>query len=262
VNPAPYSQVTLTPIGVVRSPFGERREAPRQPVLAADTRGTIELFADRNLEQALSDIDSWSHLWVLFWFHLNTGWRPMVRPPRGDCRRGVLATRSPHRPNPVGLSVVKLERRVGLELQVSSLDILDGTPVLDIKPYVAYTDAVPTATGGWPEVGPTREHSVAFDARAEHQLAFLGAVGSDLKHTLLSALVLGPHQPKYRRIRKTSAGFVIAVKEWRALFSVEETQLTVLEIRSGYRPEVLSSQTDPSLDLHRALMQFSAQLTT
>src|SRR5690606_2334958 len=138
-----------TPIGVVRSPFVQRQDAPRQSAVAPDVRGQIELFSGHGYENALSDIEQWSHLWVLFWFHLNQGWRPMVRPPRGDRRRGVFATRSPHRPNPLGLSVVKLEGRKGLLLEVSGLDILDGSPVFDLKPYVAYTDALSGAAQGW-----------------------------------------------------------------------------------------------------------------
>jgi tRNA (adenine37-N6)-methyltransferase len=249
----PYSQLTLTPIGVVHSPFGERREAPRQPVLAAETRGSIELFPNRKLEQALNDLDTWSHIWVVFWFHLNAGWRPMVRPPRGQRRRGVFATRSPHRPNPLGLSVVKLERRVGLTLEVSALDILDGTPVLDLKPYVAYTDALPNATGGWLDTSPSAEHVVTFSPRADSQLRFLGVAGDELRDTLQQTLILGSEQPKYRRIRRLGTGFQIAVKDWRAEFTVEAGVVRVLGVRSGYRPEVLAANSDPALEIHRAL---------
>src|SRR5262245_42053141 len=137
-----YRALTLTPIGVVHSPFVERRQAPRQSAAARAVRGTIELFPGKGFEHELSDIESWSHVWVIFWFHLNEGWKPKVLPPRSRRRRGVFATRSPHRPNPIGLSVVKLEAVSGLTLEVSALDILDGTPVLDLKPYIPYADAI------------------------------------------------------------------------------------------------------------------------
>src|SRR6266851_5725324 len=130
------SEMVVRPIGFLRSPFGERVNAPRQPYAAKGVRGTIELLADRNFEHALSDLEAWDHIWVIFWFHLNESWRPKVLPPRSNKRRGVFSTRSAHRPNPIGLSVVELESIEGLTLHVRNLDILDGTPVLDIKPYV------------------------------------------------------------------------------------------------------------------------------
>src|SRR4029453_6688659 len=108
--------------GVVRSPFVERRQAPRQSAAAREVRGTIELFPGLGFEHALADIERWSHLWVIFWFHLNEGWKPKVLPPRSQRRRGLFATRSPHRPNPLGLSAVKLEGVSGLTLEVSALD--------------------------------------------------------------------------------------------------------------------------------------------
>src|SRR5215510_10989946 len=123
--PEAYRSLTLQPIGVVHSPFVERRQAPRQSAAAQDVRGTIELLPGHGFEHALADIERWSHLWVIFWFHLNEGWKPKVLPPRSQRRRGLFATRSPHRPNPLGLSVVKLERVLGLTLEVSALDILD-----------------------------------------------------------------------------------------------------------------------------------------
>ena len=142
--PFPQS-LTLTPIGVVHSPFSERMRAPRQPRAALGVEGTIELYSASGIEHALEDIDSFRYIWVLFWFHKNHGFRPKVLPPRSHVRRGVFATRSPYRPNPIGLSVVELVAVEARTLRVKNLDILDGTPVLDLKPYVPYTDAIPDA---------------------------------------------------------------------------------------------------------------------
>ncbi|HKI60273.1 MAG TPA: tRNA (N6-threonylcarbamoyladenosine(37)-N6)-methyltransferase TrmO, partial [Mariprofundaceae bacterium] len=90
------------------------------------------------------------HIWVIYWMHLNQGWNPLVIPPRGPkTKRGVLATRAPHRPNSIGLSVVRLLKVEGRELTIAAHDMLDGTPVLDIKPYLPYADALPEATHGW-----------------------------------------------------------------------------------------------------------------
>ena len=142
--------IEMQPIGVVYSPFKERFAAPRQPDLHAPATATIELHRGSNFEQALSDLDSFSHIWVIYWMHLNQGWNPTVMPPRGSkVRRGLFSTRAPHRPNSIGLSVVKLNRVHKRTLYIEGLDMLDGTPVLDIKPYLPYADAVPDASHGW-----------------------------------------------------------------------------------------------------------------
>ena len=105
------ASLTLDPIGHVRTALGSKVEAARQPRAAEGIRGTIELLPGRNFEHALEDLDGWEYIWVVFWFHLNRGWRPKVLPPRSvSGRKGVFSTRSPHRPNPIGLSVVRLER--------------------------------------------------------------------------------------------------------------------------------------------------------
>ena len=144
-------QINMQPIGVVHSPYKERFATPRQP---GDNRcieqAQIELYAGSNFDQALQDLNSFSHIWVIYWMHLNQGWNPTVKPPRGsDVRRGVFATRAPHRPNPIGLSLVKLISIKKRNITIEGLDMLDGTPVLDIKPYLAYAEAIPDASHGW-----------------------------------------------------------------------------------------------------------------
>jgi len=142
--------IQMNPIGIVHSPFKERFAAPRQADLNSPQKGRIELYAGFNFEQALSDLNSFSHIWVLYWMHLNQGWNPTVMPPRGsDVRRGLFSTRAPHRPNSIGLSAVKLIEIKKRSLYIEGLDMLDGTPVLDIKPYLPYADSVATASHGW-----------------------------------------------------------------------------------------------------------------
>ena len=103
-----------------------------------------------NFDQALADLEGFSHIWVIYWMHLNQGWNPTVVPPRGPkTRRGLFATRAPHRPNSIGLSAVRLKKIEGRTLYVEGHDMLDATPVLDIKPYIPFTDAHPDATSGW-----------------------------------------------------------------------------------------------------------------
>ena len=126
--------LTVRPIGFAHSSYADRHSAPRQPAAARDVRGEIRLLPSAQFEHALADLESFSHLWVIFWFHLNSHFRPKVAPPRSEQKRGLFATRSPYRPNPLGLSLVKLERVEGHTLYVCDMDLVDGTPVLDIKP--------------------------------------------------------------------------------------------------------------------------------
>ena len=141
-------------IAHVRSPYRTRIDAPHQPTVVAGTEtgaaaeARIE-FVPGFPDDALRDLDGFARIWLLFVFDRSEGWTPLVRPARGGGRRGVLATRSPHRPNPIGLSAVEL---LGVEpgaLRVRGLDLLDGTPVLDVKPYVPYADAFPGSAAGW-----------------------------------------------------------------------------------------------------------------
>jgi tRNA (adenine37-N6)-methyltransferase len=250
----------LEPIGVVHSPFRERLEAPRQPTVAEGQTGTIELFPASGIEHALEDLSSFRFIWVLFWFHHNHGFRPKVLPPRSAERRGVFATRSPYRPNPIGLSAVKLLGVEGRVLSIENLDILDGTPVLDIKPYVPYTDSIPEATNGWLESAtrprdPLPDHEVTFGERALSQISFLEARGTVIRPQVEEVLRLGPQPHPYRRIKQKGSGFVLAYKAWRLNFQVEGRCLRVTSVESGYRPSELFGSDAPELALHREFVE-------
>src|ERR1700736_2292860 len=143
-------RLTLDPIGYLRSPLATKVEAARQPRAAVGTRARIELLPGRNFEHALEDLERWELIWVIFWFHLNPGWRPKVLPPRSTTgRKGVFATRSPHRPNAIGMSVVRLDRVAGLTVHIRDSDMLVGAPLLYLNPYAAYGDAHPGPGTGW-----------------------------------------------------------------------------------------------------------------
>jgi tRNA-Thr(GGU) m(6)t(6)A37 methyltransferase TsaA len=243
--------LTLAPIGIVHTAHATKIEAARQPAAAHGTTGVIELYPGHDFEHALEDIASWERLWVIFWFHQNSGWRPKVLPPRStDGRKGVFATRAPHRPNPLGLSVVRLDSVEGLKLFVRDIDMLDGTPVLDLKPYVPYADAFPDSRSGWLDVprDPIAGFTVNFAPRAVAQLEWIAA-HSDLP------LSLGPQPHPYRRIRRERDGLLrLAVQDWRVRFSVTDTQVLVLEILSGYRPSQLTENapvTNAAIALHQ-----------
>src|SRR6185369_15273148 len=238
--PDPLQTLTLQPIGTIRTSFANKVDAPRQPAAAMDATGVIELFAGRNLEHAIEDLAGWERIWVIFWFDRNEGWRPKVLPPRSNTgRKGVLSTRSPHRPNPLGLSALRLERIEGLSLHVRDVDLLDGTPILDIKPYVAYTDAFADSISGWLEspADPAPSYTVTFNAAAEEQLAWIAKrLELPLRERIVNTLTLGPQPHPYRRIKRKGDGSLqLAVQDWRATFSVTDQNVEVTALRSGYR---------------------------
>jgi tRNA-Thr(GGU) m(6)t(6)A37 methyltransferase TsaA len=254
--------LVLRPIGIVRSPFRERSAAPRQPALARDVRGTIELHSSAELLDALADLERWSHIWVVYWFHLNAHYRPKVEAPRSRAKRGVLSTRAPYRPNPIGLSAVALERVEGHVLHVRGIDMLDGTPVLDVKPYVPYTDAVGAAGSGWladempGAADPGPRYAVRYSDVALTQLAFLREHAAlDLTADIERVLTAGPTPHAYRRIRKVEEGYELAVRAFRVDFTLDGREVLVERVRTGYRPRALhrsAGSAEPSdLWLHR-----------
>ncbi len=145
---------TYRPIGTINSPYARRIDAPHQSTVVEGTESGEPALATLTLEdwvdgQALKDLAGFERIWLIFSFHLSKGWKSAVKPPRGGPKRGVLATRAPHRPNSIGLSAVELIGIEGRSLHLRGVDLLDGTPVLDIKPYVPYADAFPDARSGW-----------------------------------------------------------------------------------------------------------------
>jgi tRNA (adenine37-N6)-methyltransferase len=252
----PSPSLTLDPIGYLRCGLETKVEAARQPRAALDMPARIELLPGRNFEHALHDLASWELIWVIFWFHLNPGWRPKVLPPRSTTgRKGVFATRSPHRPNPIGISVVRLERLEGLILHIRGADMVDGTPVLDLKPYVAYTDAYPDAGTGWLPADPIPDYSVQFDTLAAEQAAWIEAHSAlAIRDRIHSTLALGPEPHPYRRIRAFKEWMQLSVKEWRVRFIVNERNVRVMEIHSGYRASQLATGDSEDLRLHREFL--------
>jgi tRNA-Thr(GGU) m(6)t(6)A37 methyltransferase TsaA len=243
-------------------------QAARQPRAAAGTPARIELLPGHNFEHALEDLAHWELIWVIFWFHLNPGWRPKVLPPRSTTgRKGVFATRSPHRPNPLGMSVVRLDRVDGLTLHIRDSDMLEGTPVLDLKPYVAYTDAHPGAGSGWLDDAtragtpaqpsdPVRPYVVQFDALATEQAVWIEThTGLAIRERIQSTLALGPAPHPYRRIRRIDEWMQLSVKEWRVRFTIVEREVRVIEIYSGFRASQLASGgADETMRPHREFL--------
>ncbi len=262
LGPHGLPSLEVSPIGVVRSPFADRLSAPRQPRVGSGVQGTLELFPHLNYEHALEDLASFRFIWVLFWFHKNQSFRPKVLPPRSQRRRGVFATRSPYRPNPIGMSAVELLGIDGLTLRVQNLDILDGTPILDLKPYIPYTDSIPGADNGWLDeaarpVDPIPEWRVEMSPTAREQLDFLERHSVVLSPHVEDVLRLGPAPHPYRRIKPNGSDFTLAYKAWRIdfTFSAEAQRIVVLRIRTGYRPSVIATDRTPEIDLHRSFTE-------
>lgn len=168
----------FNPVAFVESPYKQKFGIPRQPGLVPDAWAKLRFIEPYNQPEAFQGLEGYSHIWVQFIFHqsVRDKWQPTVRPPRlgGNKRVGVFASRSPFRPNPIGLSVVKLEsincHRGECWIEVSGIDLLDGTPVLDIKPYVAYVDSIPEAKSGFAPAAPEAKLTVRFLPEAEEQL--------------------------------------------------------------------------------------------
>lgn len=170
------SDLFFRQIGMIHSCFAEKFGIPRQPGLAPAARAVLELRPPYDSAEAVRGLEAFSHLWVVFVFHANAQgkWQPTVRPPRlgGNRRIGVFATRSGFRPNPIGMSVVALEgirRDKGrLLIDLSGIDLLDGTPVLDIKPYLPYADSIPDANGDYAAEPPRSSIHIEFSNRGRH----------------------------------------------------------------------------------------------
>jgi tRNA (adenine37-N6)-methyltransferase len=137
----------FAPIGVVHSPYVWRDEAPRQATVGTATEATIVMRP--GLQNALKDLEGFDYCWVLAWFHHSNGWKQQIVPPRDRVKRGIFATRSPDRPNAIGLSAVKIVKIYGTRITIRGHDLLDGTPVLDLKPYIPAYDSFPHAKAGW-----------------------------------------------------------------------------------------------------------------
>ncbi|MGN0985704.1 MAG: tRNA (N6-threonylcarbamoyladenosine(37)-N6)-methyltransferase TrmO [Candidatus Enterenecus sp.] len=220
----------MKPIAHIRSDFPTKFGIPRQAGLVAELRATVVFEPEYRDPEALRGIEGFSHLWLIWEFSQakRQSWSPTVRPPRlgGNARLGVFATRSPFRPNPIGLSCVRLEGvehtgELGTVLHVSGADLMDGTPIYDIKPYVPYADCHPEASEGF--TAPGQDYLLEVDIPP----ALLARVPEDRREALRGVLAQDP-RPSYQHDPDRVYGFGFAGLEVR--FSVRDGVLTVLEI--------------------------------
>ena len=220
-------------IAHIRNAFPTKFGLPRQSGLVPELTSTIVFEPEYRVDAALRGIEDYSHLWLIWGFHQavregeNQAWKPTVRPPRlgGNTRMGVFATRSPFRPNPIGLTVVKLlaveDSPEGKVLVVAGADMMDGTPIYDIKPYLPYVDSVPDAVGGF------TEGTADYHLQVEFPEKLMGRVPKDMQETLLGVLSQDP-RPAYQHDESRVYGLPFGGMDVK--FTVKDGVLTVVDI--------------------------------
>ncbi|MBQ8506691.1 MAG: tRNA (N6-threonylcarbamoyladenosine(37)-N6)-methyltransferase TrmO [Clostridia bacterium] len=217
-------------IARMRSDFPTKFGIPRQSGLVRDLLGRLVFEPEYRDENALRGIEQFSHLWLVWQFSeaVREDWSPTVRPPRlgGNTRIGVFATRSPFRPNPIGLTSVRLEAvehdpKLGTVLVVSGADLMDGTPILDIKPYIPYADSHPDASEGY------TAHTISHALRVDFPEELLAKIPENKKSALTGVLQQDP-RPSYQEDPRRIYGFSFAGREIR--FRVEGDLLTVVDV--------------------------------
>jgi tRNA-Thr(GGU) m(6)t(6)A37 methyltransferase TsaA len=229
------NEILIKPIGTIHSKLKQRYETPRQGVLAKGSSAIIHLNPKNNFEQAVKDLNGFDRIWIIYQFHLNKNWKPLVTPPRHTRNKiGVFATRAPYRPNQIGLSCVKLEKVEGLKIFISESDILDGSPVLDIKPYLPYSDSFPDSKTGWVKSGLENIYKVIFEEKAK-QLA--DKLKKDENVNLLSyarvQLEFNPTDLSRKRITKIKSpkanteNYVLSYQNWQIHYLVDEIKKKV-----------------------------------
>ena len=225
--------ITIRPIARIHTDFPSKFGIPRQPGIVGSLQGKVVFEEEYRSDESLRGLDGFSHIWLIWGFSVSGGghWSPTVRPPRlgGNERVGVFASRSPFRPNPLGLSVVKLEGIVrepgiGMVLIVRGADMMDGTPIYDIKPYIGYSDRVENPVSGY------ASEPAGSRAGVEIPPELLARVPEDKREALLGVLSQDP-RPAYQDDPERIYGFGFAGMDIR--FRVEDGTLYVCDIRRG-----------------------------
>jgi tRNA-Thr(GGU) m(6)t(6)A37 methyltransferase TsaA len=242
------------PIGSIHSGFPQKFGIPRQAGLAPEARAVLELYAPYGRAEALAGLEAFSHIWVVFVFHANLErpWHPTVRPPRlgGNRRIGLFATRSAFRPNPVGISAVRLAgiRQAGdrAELDLAGGDFLDGTPVLDIKPYLPYADRIEKAGGGFAAAAPPML-PVDFEAGAEESCRRIEAAGhAGLRRLIVQVLANDP-RPAYDARSDSAGSYGLRLGGHEVRWAVRGGRVRVLSV-AATQSEAKPPGSDPTPD--------------
>lgn len=259
--------LTITPIGFIRSGKPLKFDARHQPDEKQAETNILEMLPGDKYQKALKDLEGFDRIWLLWWFHRNTDWRPEVLPPRGPSkRRGVFATRSPHRPNPLGITPVQLLEIKKGKLILGPCDLVDGTPVFDIKPYIPSYDSFPEAKAGWiDEVDAALEgppaFTVSFSPQAAEHMAWLKQEWSvDFESRLLEILSRDPSPHRTRRIRSRHGDlYDLGCGAWYAIFEVKGQVVHVLHLKPAFPLKFLTDPARPEIPDKDAQLAFRAR---
>ncbi|QUJ66883.1 tRNA (N6-threonylcarbamoyladenosine(37)-N6)-methyltransferase TrmO [Photobacterium sp. GJ3] len=230
-------QFQIEPVGFIRSPYKEKFAVPRQPGLVPSAKATLVLQGDANTPESVRGIEQFSHLWLLFLFdqNLSAGWRPTVRPPRlgGNDRIGVFASRATFRPNGIGMSAIQLlgvrQAQGQILLDLAGVDLVDGTPVIDIKPYIPYSDSLPQATGGFAAESPALL-PVEFTAHAHSQLSHQEA---DYHKAVITEVLAQDPRPAYKKGKPDDKEYGVLLFDYNVRFQFEEDRVVVKNLESA-----------------------------
>ena len=227
----------LSPIAFIESPYKQKFAIPRQPRLIPEAKAKCKFLGEFNREEFVRGIEDFSHVWLIFRFHetADKGWSPLVRPPRlgGNDKKGVFATRATFRPNGIGMSAVKLEGvhydNGQLWLELSGIDLLDGTPILDIKPYLPYSDSLPDATAGFADTRPETPLLVSFSTEAmRFCMTHLDAY-PELDSFIEKVLKQDP-RPAYKKSKTGLQEYGMSLFDLNIKWQVLDSHATVIEI--------------------------------
>lgn len=220
-------------IGHIESPYKEKFAIPRQPGLVQGGAGRLHLHSPFNDPNTVRGLNQFSHIWILFVFHqtMENGWKPLVRPPRlgGNNKMGVFATRSTFRPNPIGMSLVEL-KGITIEnnqvvLELGSLDLVDGTPIIDIKPYLPFAEALPNASAGYAQDTPSDDMQVIFTPQVETELDTYQSQYPGIKQFISQVLMQDP-RPAYKKQSTENRDYAVHLLNfnirWRVINGVTE----------------------------------------
>ncbi|GIC77741.1 tRNA (N6-threonylcarbamoyladenosine(37)-N6)-methyltransferase TrmO [Moritella sp. F3] len=227
----------LDTVGIIHSPYKEKFAVPRQPGLVSAAKAQLILSPPYDEADALRGIEQFSHVWLIFAFHetMDKGWNPTVRPPRlgGNERLGVFATRSTFRPNPLGLSVAKLDgisiKNNQCILNLSGIDLVDGTPILDIKPYVPYADSLADAQAGYASDAPIADMPVLFADEAVNQIGAQHKKHPELRDFIAQVLAQDP-RPAYKKNKTTRQEYGVKLYDFNVRWVVESDITTVVSV--------------------------------
>ena len=247
----------VKPIGTFCCDFKYKQDMPRQGVLNQNSKGIVKLNLE-NAPQCLEGLEGFSHIWLIYIFHQNQNWKPMVSPPRIHPKKvGVLASRAPYRPNQIGMSLVKLEKVNKDSIEVSEFDLLDQTPIIDIKPYVHYSDSKENSTHGW--LIKEETYKIKFTRKAKEQAQWiLDKAGLDFYQITYTQLSTQAFNSQIKRIIQIDDFYVLKYRTWRIKYKKADTNtIEVMDFRSGYKKSDLNNSEDKYSDkeIHKEFIQ-------